>query len=412
MTGFFSKIETRSVTRPDGRHLSCTACGLFRTAHTPKMKPFGDFEKQIMCIGAVPEEIEDIRGKQWQGKSGQLLKKTLAELGIDLFKDCINLNAVNCRPKTEEGETKIPKPFEVECCRRIVMSYIKQYKPKVIILFGNLAVQSVIGDRWKKDLGQISKWTGFTIPDQELQTWLCPVFHPIYLVKDDKPELMSVWKRDLKKAVELSNNSLFPVYKKPNIIYLEKTELDVFDKIKSGAIAFDFETTGLKPHMTGHKIICASVATSQQDVYVFMMPNKRSLRQAFVRLLENENVKKIAHNMKYEHAWSLNILEANVKNWSFDTMLAAHILDNREGTTGLKFQTFVRFGIIDYASDVTPFLSASDEFGSNTINSIQTFVKSTESAMKLQEYCALDSVFTFRLYAIQKQEMEQLQLPF
>ena len=74
--GFFTRKETESKSRPDGKTYSCASCGLYHDATSPRMKPFGNFKKGILNLGEAPGEIEDKRGKQWQGKTGRLLQKT------------------------------------------------------------------------------------------------------------------------------------------------------------------------------------------------------------------------------------------------------------------------------------------------------------------------------------------------
>jgi len=107
MSGFFSKKETQSLQRPDGKMLSCPVCGLYKTALSPRMQPHGNFKKGILNLGEAPGETEERRGKQWQGKAGKVLKNAYAKLGIDLFDDCLNYNAVNCRP-TKDGGNRTP----------------------------------------------------------------------------------------------------------------------------------------------------------------------------------------------------------------------------------------------------------------------------------------------------------------
>jgi uracil-DNA glycosylase family 4 len=418
MEGFFTKTQTKSTTRPDGKQLSCNTCGLYKGCHTPHMKPFGEFAKQIMCIGENPEELDDIRGKQWQGKAGTFLRKTFEQYGIDLFKDCVHINAVNCRVVDESGKNRRLKPFEIDCCKRSVLGYIAEYKPKVIILFGGSALQSIIGGRWKKDLGTITKWRGHTIPDQEFKAWICPTMHPVFVLKEDKPEVEKVWNQDLANIFNLLKTQVvFPVNKEPVIHYLSENELGQLRKIKSGKIAFDYETTGLKPHSKGHSIVCMSIAVSADEVYSFMMPTNKALQQPIIELLENPNVGKICHNLKYELAWTFNCLRGTVvQNWICDTMLKAHLLDNRTGVTGLKFQTAIHFGIFDYSSEVTPYLQASEgvesEKGANGINQLLKYVRTPENAQKVLKYCSLDSVYTYRLSLLQDKQFEQLLLPF
>lgn len=413
MVGFFTKEQTASIQRPDGRRLSCNACGLYLDAHSPKVQPYGSFNKGIMVIGEALTSIDDVRGKPFQSEEGALLRETLQELGVDLFRDCISLNAVNCRPVGKTGKQRKPAQFEIDCCRRIVLNAIKLYKPKLIILLGTSAVSSVIGYRWKKELGAIGKWSGFTIPDQELKTWVCPVFAPSYVLKEDKVEITKVWEMNLRQAIALVDSIDFPLYKEPIIHYLKEEELDILRKLKITTIAFDYETTGLKPHAKGHRIVCMSVAVSEMEVYVFMMPKKRSLRQPVIEILEDVNIKKIGHNIKYEHAWTkICLFGTIVQNWFHDSLIAAHLLDNRTGVTGLKFQTYVKFGVVDYSSEISPVLQGEDQKDSNSHNKLVQYCKTPENAMKVMKYCALDSIFTYRLAMLQLREFEQLMLPF
>ena len=142
MEGFFSKKETKSKSRPGGKILSCASCGLYRDCISPKMNAFGNFKKGILNIGEAPGEIEDQEGKQWQGKTGRALKRAYRKLGIDLFEDCLNINAVNCRPP----DNRTPSNYEIDCCRAVKVSkVIEEYQPRVIVLLGNAALQSFLG---------------------------------------------------------------------------------------------------------------------------------------------------------------------------------------------------------------------------------------------------------------------------
>ena len=65
--------------------------------------------------------------------------------------------------------------------KKLALKIIEKYKPKVIILLGGSSLLSMIGYRWKKDLGGITKWRGWTIPDRDFKAWICPTFHPSYV---------------------------------------------------------------------------------------------------------------------------------------------------------------------------------------------------------------------------------------
>jgi uracil-DNA glycosylase len=405
--GFFSKKETESVSRPDGKTYSCISCGLFKDCKSPKMQPFGNFKKKILNIGEAPGEWEDKNGRPWQGRAGKLLQRSYEKLGIDLFEDCLNINAVHCRPMDKDGEDRTPTNLEIESCRRTTLQIIKDYKPNVIILFGFIPIYSIIGHRWKKDLGSINKWRGFTIPDQDFMSWVCPTFHPSYIEKaKDGPE-EAVWLGDLKQIVDKIDKPV-PIYQEPNIEIIE--DLSVLDHIMAGPIAFDYETTGLKPHGEGHRIVSCAIADSADHAYSFLMPNTRQGREPLVRLLNNEYIEKWAHNMKFEDEWTTVRLKTNVVWWDWDSMLAAHVLDNRDGVTSLKFQSYVQFGIVDYASEISPYLSA-DKKNANSINTIFKLLETPAGVKKLLTYGGYDAINEYRLCYQQKIIMDCL-LPF
>ena len=195
-------------------------------------------------------------------------------------------------------------------------------------------------------------------------------------------------------------------YVEPEIEIIE--DLSILNKITPYEIAFDYETTGLKPHAPGHRIVCASVADMSDHAYSFMMPQKRSERQPFIDLIKNPKIGKIAQNMKYEHTWSMVRLQTEVQNWVWDTMLASHIFDNRVGVTSLKFQVYVQFGIVDYESEVASYLQAIDNKDGNALNRIQQLLLKPMGRNKLLKYCGYDSVYELRLAHKQRSDT----LPF
>ena len=404
MKGFFNKEQTKSKSRPNGKSYSCASCGLYKSISSPRMKPFGNFKKGILNLGEAPGETDDIKGKQWQGKVGRKLQRIYEQLGFDLFADCLNINSINCRPTNKKGNNRELSPYEIACCRSRVLQVIEDKKPKVILVFGKAAVSSLLGHRWKKDLGGINKWRGWTIPDRDLNAWICPVWHPSFVASSEGIETETIWKQDLKQALSMVDIP-FPKYQD------EKNQVEIIDNLKllnasSDLIAFDYETTGLKPHAPEHRIVCASVAYNEDHAQVFMMPKTKSGRVPFIDLLRRNDIRKMAHNIKFEETWSSVRLRQPVNNWFWDSMLAAHILDNRPGTTGLKFQTYVNFGVVDYDSKISSYLRGVDSKNGNSHNQILELIKSEEERKKLLIYCGLDSLYEFKLAMKQMEIMK------
>lgn len=388
------------------RKFSCSACGLYTDSTTSRMKPWGLGKKDILIIGEAPGEIEDRRGLHWQGRAGKLLTKELAAVGIDLYEDCISVNAVNCRPPGN----RTPTMFEMDCCKKVIVDKVfLKHQPKTIVLLGQSALQSFMSARWMKDLGSIDKWRGFVIPDQDYKAHVLPTLHPSYLLKMDTKELHTIWKDDLKKLAGIVDKPC-PIFQEPEIEILEDlSELEKFEFTPN--IAFDYETTGLKPQAFGHRIVCASVAADPDKAYAFMMPSKRSERAPFVNLLTSMRIGKMAHNMKFEEAWTKYRLKVQINNWDWDSMIAAHTLDNRRGITGLKFQTYVNFGVIDYASEITPYLQGVEKKNGNSMNRVLELIEEPGGKEKLLKYCALDSHYQYKLAMIQKYILNG-ELPF
>jgi hypothetical protein len=100
-----------------------------------------------------------------------------------------------------------------------------------------------------------------------------------------------------------------------------------------------------------------------------------------------------------------------VRGWEWDSMLAAHILDNRPGITGLKFQSYVHFGIVDYNSDVSAYIHSTSKSG-NEFNSLDKLVQKPMGKDKLLKYCGLDAIHEYRLALLQQEVMEYSFLPF
>jgi DNA polymerase I-like protein with 3'-5' exonuclease and polymerase domains len=169
-------------------------------------------------------------------------------------------------------------------------------------------------------------------------------------------------------------------------------------------IAFDYETTGLKPQAEGHDIVYCGIApvVGGGNPFAFPLYSGNEVRRALARILRNRRVRKICHNMKFELLWSKEVLGVWPQGMLWDTMLAAHILDNRPGVTGLKFQTYVNFGVVGYDAEIDPYLRSSDK-NANSFNQIRG-----APANKALRYCALDAYYTMQLYSKQQWKMERL----
>jgi hypothetical protein len=138
------------------------------------------------------------------------------------------------------------------------------------------------------------------------------------------------------------------------------------------------------------------------------MPQKRSQRLPLVELLGNPKIGKVIANMKFEITWAEVILKCKVENIIWDTMLMTHVMDNRQGITGLKFMTYVTLGVIDYSSEIEPYLKGVEEKNANSLNRVLELVSTESGKSQLLKYNALDAINEYRLWKYQELE----NLPF
>lgn len=380
MKGLFNISETKSTSIQDGKVLSCVSCGMYKNTQN-KFKPYGKGQQDIMIIGDAPTDKEDQTQKPFLSAEARILRKILEKNEIDLYKDCYSLYACAC-----VCGDKIPADA-VKSCRKNVYKYIQELKPRVIITLGVNALVSVVEPKWKGNIEGLEKWRGWQIPDNEWHCYICPTYH--YSDIEDDEVMQLLFEKDIDNAVFLPT---LKKRKEPNIKIID--DLSVLNTIESGMVSIDLETTGIKPHRKGHRIVCASVAYDEDNCYSFLLPDGRKEKQPFIDLLINLNIKKMAHNMKFEHTWIKERLRVEVVNWYFDSMIAAHILDNRQGICGLKFLSYVMLGIGDYSSDIEHYLTSPGK-DCNEFNKVIELSKNNKE--KLLTYCGLDTIYQYRI---------------
>lgn len=405
--GFFNKDEISSVGSRINRRPQCGACGLWKGCSSPKMPVHGQGQRRVLFLAEAPGQSEDRRGQQLVGKSGQLLRRQLKALGVDLDRDCWKMNAVNCRPTDDRGNNRTPTDAEIGHCRPKVFQEIHRLKPHVIVLLGGIAVRSFLAHRWMKDLGGINKWRGWAIPDRETQAWVLPMFHPSYVLRSERqPVVATVFRQDLQRVGDYLERQFpdFPDERKFVEVLDAKGASGYLEQVlmlKPKLMAIDYETTGLKPHARGHQI--ASVSLCWQNNRTVAWSWKDTPIPLFRKVLQHEKIGKCAANMKMEDHWTAaRVPRTTVKGWVWDTMLAAHVLDNRKGITSLKFDVYKRYGVLDYASHLDQYLHSSSkgEAGSNGFNRVLDAPR-----QELLEYNALDSLYEYWLAQDQMREM-------
>jgi len=151
----------------------------------------GNPEAKVLMIGEGPGENEDIQGKAFVGRAGQLLDAMLAELGFDTDKDSLIVNVVKCRPP----ENRAPKQEEVDACIPFLKKQIALLNPKIILLLGATALKHVVKDKSQQSMGsEVGKF--FDHPDFPGVKFMI-LYHPAYILRDPrkKPIMIEHLKR-------------------------------------------------------------------------------------------------------------------------------------------------------------------------------------------------------------------------
>lgn len=395
--GFFTEANWQVGKAVHSLLPECGRCGLYKTCHSPKMKPTGHGEYKVLFVGEAPGKKEDQKGVQLIGESGQLLRDTLRDLHYDLDEGW-KTNAVICRPPGNKIDDKY-----IECCRPNLLKTIRDLKPTVIVLLGSSAVKSLLPTDKEDAKGGIGKWAGWRIPSHQYQAWICPTYHPAFLLRQDDPVLKSLFKRHLKQALKLEKKpieapSLEELKKQVEIITSPReARLRMKDLAKKeGRLAFDYEATGLKPDHPDHRIVAVSFCYEGADTWA--CPFDADLIPSLSRVLSNPRLRKIASNLKHEERWTRRKLGHSVTGWYWDTMIAAHVHNNRSGITGLKFQAYVYFGIADYDAVVHQYFQEDPK--NPGFNRVDECPK-----RDLYLYNGLDSLLEYMLHIAQRKAM-------
>ena len=137
----------------------------------------GNPKAKLMIVGEAPGPRENEIGKPFVGRSGQLLDQILQAVKFDPEQDVFISNSVFRMPPGEGGKNfRKPTNDEIEHYKPYLLEIIRLVDPKIMLLTGNVATQSLLGKTGITKLrGQWFDWNGRS---------LMPIFHPSYLLRN------------------------------------------------------------------------------------------------------------------------------------------------------------------------------------------------------------------------------------
>ena len=151
--------------------MDCRRCSLADTRHNVVFGE-GARDAEVMFIGEGPGEQEDLTGRPFVGRAGQLLDDMLEMIDMRREKVFIG-NMVKCRPPGNRD----PLNIEQEACIGYLRNQVALIRPKIIVCLGRIAAIRLIKDDFKitREHGQWMEKAG---------VWMMAMFHPSALLRD------------------------------------------------------------------------------------------------------------------------------------------------------------------------------------------------------------------------------------
>lgn len=141
----------------------------------------GNPNSPILIVSERPGDNEDATGLAFVGRSGELLDKIMASIGLDTNEDLLIANVIKCKAEEDRG----PTAGEVDACLPYLRRQIELLKPKVILLLGAVALKYLVkgrGDEFsmEKEAGHF-----FTAPEYPGIQFMV-LYHPAFLLRDPR----------------------------------------------------------------------------------------------------------------------------------------------------------------------------------------------------------------------------------
>ena len=150
---------------------SCQKCALGKS-RTKSVFSAGTPNNKIVLIGEAPGFHEDQTGEPFVGRAGQLLDKILESVGLSRKENVYLCNTLKCRPPNNRD----PLPEEKEACRPYLDRQLEILKPKIILICGSVALNSLLPN--ERGITSVrGKWY------EGKYGKMMPIFHPSYLLR-------------------------------------------------------------------------------------------------------------------------------------------------------------------------------------------------------------------------------------
>ena len=174
-------------------------CALKSTA-TRLVFADGNPQARIMFVGEAPGREEDLEGLPFVGRSGKLLDRMIAAIGLDRTSAYI-ANVIPWRPPGN----RTPTPQETQICLPFILRQIELVNPDVLVTLGNPSTQTLLSTR-EGIMKTRGRWVDYDTGTRVIRA--LATFHPAYLLRSPSYKRMA-WQdlRAIAKALEAPPSS-------------------------------------------------------------------------------------------------------------------------------------------------------------------------------------------------------------
>jgi len=326
------------------RNPECKLCDLHKTAEYICLIGTGPSQPDILGVGEAPGQREDDSGRAFVGKAGQRLNLILQHVGLSRERDIFICNAVKCRPP----ENRKPTVREVKACRCYLEKEIELLKPKMIVCFGRVAADSVVGQGLSVEdqRRRIFKWGG---------TPVVVTYHPsIIMHRGSKFGVVIAedieW--GIKRIIEGEPEEEDPFFYTTDDVLLK-------DYLRTSTFwSLDVETNNTLEFMDPSMRLVSAAVSPAKNVAIVKLGEEAAVSLCREVLSNPKNVV-CGHNIKADLRWlrRRGIKRSQIQAKILDTMVLASLDDENYPNRKLQHLAMIHLGAKpwkDQAEEVGP----------------------------------------------------------
>ena len=167
----------------------------------------GNPAARVLIVSERPGDNEDVQGRAFVGRSGELLDRIMASIGLDTNRDTLIANIVKCKAEVDRA----PTTPEAEACLPYLRRQIELMRPQVILLLGAVALKYLAPSRASGEEFSMEREAGqfFTVAEHPGVQFMV-LYHPAFLLRDPTKKAV-MWEHVKRlRALLAGQGAVFP----------------------------------------------------------------------------------------------------------------------------------------------------------------------------------------------------------